>query len=206
MINNRLSFLVWIIPFYLCLGCSERNNKVAEGENKFVSKDIAWDDGMIQYEYTWPTHFDIGEKPSSAFIENWDIEVRPDGKGLPKNGRGLAKNGAIIYQNKCASCHGKNGNDGVYDKLVTDTSGKNTIGNYWPYATTIFDYVKRAMPFNAPGSLTDQEVYDVTAYLLYLNKIIDKEYVIDFESLPKIEMPAKVKYIVDDRRGGNEIR
>src|SRR5690606_12775435 len=82
----------------------------------------------------------------------------------------------------------------------------NTIGNYWPYATTIFDYVRRAMPFNAPGSLTDQEVYDITAYLLYLNGIIQEEYIITEKTLSAVEMPARKRYILEERQGGREIR
>ncbi|HLS95309.1 MAG TPA: c-type cytochrome [Sphingobacterium sp.] len=164
-----------------------------------------WSTGLIAYEATWPDKFGIGRPADKKFIDRWDIDVRPDGKGLPK-GRGLAKNGAAVYRKKCASCHGANGYEGPEDKLVTDPTGGNTIGNYWPYATTIFDYVRRAMPFDAPGSLTDQEVYDITAYLLYLNGIIEEGNVITEESLPRVEMPAKKRYVLDDRRGGPEIR
>ncbi|MFD2540403.1 c-type cytochrome [Sphingobacterium chuzhouense] len=164
-----------------------------------------WSDGLAAYEATWPDKFEIGKSADKSFIAKWDIDVRPDGKGLPK-GEGRAKNGAAVYQNKCASCHGVNGYEGPEDKLVTDSTGRNTIGNYWPYATTIFDYVRRAMPFEAPGSLTDQEVYDITAYLLYLNGIIEEEFVITEKTLPQVEMPAKKRYVLDDRRGGPEIR
>lgn len=164
-----------------------------------------WSDGLAAYQATWPDKFGIGRQADKSFITKWDIDVRPDGKGLP-DGEGSAKNGAAIYRQKCASCHGANGYEGPEDKLVTDSTGRNTIGNYWPYATTIFDYVRRSMPFNAPGSLTDQEVYDITAYLLYLNGIIKEEYKITATTLPQIEMPAKKRYITDDRRGGPEVR
>lgn len=132
--------------------------------------------------------------------------MRPDGKGLPVEGSGKAKDGALIYAAKCASCHGQNGYEGPYDKLVTDSTGQNTIGNYWPYATTIFDYVRRAMPFNEPGSLSDQQVYDITAYLLFLNGIIDREQEINYKTLPSVQMPAKERFVRDDRKGGNEIK
>ncbi len=164
-----------------------------------------WSEGLEAYEATWPEKFGIGRPADKSFIARWDIDVRPDGKGLPI-GEGRAKNGAAVYAAKCASCHGINGYEGPEDKLVTDSTGRNTIGNYWPYATTIFDYVRRAMPFNAPGSLTDQEVYDITAYLLYLNGIIEEEYAINEKTLPQIEMPARKRYVLDDRRGGLEIR
>lgn len=167
--------------------------------------EAAWAEGLAAYEATWPDKFGIGKSADRSFIAKWDIDVRPDGKGLPK-GAGKAKNGAIVYRNKCASCHGANGYEGPEDKLVTDSTGRNTIGNYWPYATTIFDYIRRAMPFDAPGSLTDQEVYDITAYLLYLNGIIEEEYMITETTLPQVEMPARKRYVLDDRRGGREIR
>src|SRR5690606_22293955 len=129
----------------------------------------------------------------------------PDGKGLPK-GRGLAKNGAAVYRKKCASCHGANGYEGPEDKLVTDPTGGNTIGNYWPYATTIFDYVRRAMPFDAPGSLTDQEVYEINSSLRDQNGKIEEGKVITEGSLRPVDMPAKKRYVLEDRRGGPEIR
>jgi len=165
----------------------------------------SWTDNLEEYKKTWPDKFGIGRSADKDFIARWDIDVRPDGKGLPK-GTGRAKNGALIYSNKCASCHGINGVEGPEDNLVTSSNGRNTIGNYWPYATTIFDYVRRAMPFNAPGSLTDQEVYDLTAYLLFLNGIINVDYSLTEQTLPAIEMPAKRKYVLDDRQGGPEIR
>ncbi|WP_052072516.1 c-type cytochrome [Sphingobacterium deserti] len=166
----------------------------------------SWDDGLENYRKTWPSRFRLGKLADQQFIAKWDIDVRPDGKGLPKEGSGTVKAGSKLYHQKCASCHGINGYEGPYDKLVTDSTGKNTIGNYWPYATTIFDYVRRAMPFNAPGSLSDQEVYDITAYLLYLNKIIEANEVINAKTLPKIEMPARKRYVIDDRKGGPEIK
>jgi len=110
---------------------------------------------------------------------------------------------------KCSACHGVRGKNGPYSVLVGemgDTTKAKTIGNYWPYSTTIFDYVRRAMPFNAPGSLTDNEVYSLTAYLLHENRIIDSNLVINSVSLPRIIMPAKKMYVTDDRCGGAEIK
>ena len=122
-------------------------------------------------------------------------------------GSGNVKDGKKVYTAKCAACHGANGSGGVYSRLVdTDTSKEKTIGNYWPYATTVFDYIRRAMPFNAPGSLTDREVYNVTAYLLAANRIIDSNMVIDRMNLSSVQMPAKHLFVSDDRTGGPEVR
>lgn len=190
-----------------CLfACCSVESRDAQAIDTTQVYHMRWDDGLDTYQQTWPARFQIGKAADKKFIAKWDIDVRPDGKGLPKNGDGTVKSGELFYRQKCASCHGLNGYDGPYDKLVSDSTGKNTIGNYWPYATTIFDYVRRAMPFNAPGSLSDQEVYDITAYLLYLNKIITNEQVINSRTLPLIEMPALKRYVLDDRRGGPEIK
>ena len=157
-------------------------------------------------EKDWPEHFGFGKSASPGKIAIVDIDVRPDGKGLPA-GSGTAAQGQKLYTQKCAACHGGNGVEGPYNRLVSsDTSKAKAIGNYWPYATTVFDYIRRAMPFDAPGSLTDQEVYDATAFLLYKNKLIDSASVIDAQSLPKVVMPAKKLFVVDDRKGGTEIR
>lgn len=165
-----------------------------------------WSSGNSNYQKTWPESFNIGVIPGRDEILKWDIDVRPDGKGLPKDAAGIVSNGSVLYASKCSSCHGKTGIEGPYDKLRSDSTGSNTIGNYWPYATTIFDYVRRAMPFNAPGSLSNQEVYDITAYLLYINGIIERDKIIDSESLVEINMPARDLYVDDDRKGGNEIK
>jgi len=157
-----------------------------------------------------PAQFCIGRKATLAEIRKLDIDVSPDGKGLPA-GSGNIQSGKLVYQAKCIACHG-NGqpteNPLLGEALFVNhlTEKTKTIGTYWPYATTIFDYVRRAMPYNAPGSLSNQEVYDLTAYLLYANKIIPANAVINQQTLQKVVMPAKEKYVEDDRRGGKEIR
>ena len=156
----------------------------------------------------WPKSFGFGRAASSEEIAEIDIDVRPDGHGLP-SGSGSAAKGRTIYSTKCASCHGKNGTEGPYSILVGamgDTIKAKTIGNYWPYATTLFDYVRRAMPYNMPGSLSNNEVYDLTAFLLYKNKIIDSATIINAVSLPKVKMPAQTLFVNDDRGGGAEVR
>ncbi len=155
-------------------------------------------------------YFGFGRPAKPQEIMRLDIDVRPDGKGLPTGG-GMAKAGLLIYNEKCLACHGDGEPSAVklpggelFSKQPTDKV-KN-IGNYWPYPTTIFDYVRRAMPYNAPGSLTNQEVYDLTAYLLFANGIIQDDFVVDQKSLPAVGMPAKTKFVNDDRTGGNSIR
>ncbi|MEA1784847.1 cytochrome c [Arenibacter sp. GZD96] len=157
---------------------------------------------------TWPASFGFGRTAKVDEIKRIDIDIRPDGKGLPA-GQGTALEGKSIYVQKCASCHGLEGEGGTYGRLVGHdmpwTEAK-TIGNYWPYATTIYDYINRSMPFNAPGSLTADEVYSITAFLLAENKIIDENQVMDSVTLPKVIMPAKTYFVVDDRKDGKEIR
>jgi len=149
--------------------------------------------------------FGIGRAASAEEIASRDIDVGPDGAGLPPGG-GSAGDGAKIYIERCAECHGVTGQQGR-DWLAGGTeTGRNTIGNYWPYATTIFDYVRRAMPPAAPGTLSDTEVYALTAYLLQLNGIIDADEEMNAQTLPKVSMPARDRFGPDDRRGGAEVR
>ena len=156
-----------------------------------------------------PARFGIGRPATPAEISALDIDVGPDGAGLPP-GRGTAADGAPIYAARCAACHGKTGKEGPNDTLVgrlpddaftfaRDPRAPKTIGSYWPYATTIFDYVRRAMPPDAPGSLKDHEVYGLVAYLLTLNDLIPADAVIDAASLPKVKMPAHDRFVPDTR-------
>jgi mono/diheme cytochrome c family protein len=157
--------------------------------------------------------FGFGKAATPQEIAVLDIDVRPDGKGLPP-GQGDAIKGKVLYLAKCVACHGNNETDLSKVKLaapilVSDTSAKSrpkAIGNYWPYATTLYDYLRRAMPYNAPGTLTDNEVYSITAYLLSANKIIKQTQVLNAKNLPKIIMPAKKLFIMDDRKGGPDVR
>lgn len=158
-----------------------------------------------------PVHYGFGRPATAKEIAALDIDIRPDGKGLPA-GEGNATEGKQIYQQKCAGCHGVTGTEGPNDRLVTGDTTKagsrriKAIGNYWPYATTVFDYIRRAMPFNQPGSLTDQEVYSLTAYLLNANGLFGTNAKLNAKTLPQIKMPSRDLFIPDDRKDGPEIR
>jgi cytochrome c len=155
----------------------------------------------------WPARLGVGRLATAAEIAKLDTEVRPDGTGLPP-GKGTVALGKGVYAARCAACHGQTGVEGPYNRLVASAGeGKEkTIGNYWPYATTLFDYIRRAMPYNAPGSLTDEEVYGVTAFLLRANGLIDSTAVLDAATLPRVAMPARRRFVPDDRRDGPEVR
>ena len=145
-----------------------------------------------------PARFGFGRTPTEAEIAAFDIDVRPDGQGLPP-GHGSVAEGARVFAGACASCHGEKGETAAQTGAVlvggqgTLASAKplKTIGSYWPYATTLFDYIRRAMPFNAPQSLSNDEVYAVTAYLLSLNKIVPGDTVLDAGNLAKVQMPNR---------------
>jgi len=143
----------------------------------------------------------LGRPATPAEVAGWDISIPPDGTGLPP-GSGTPEQGAVVYTQKCQSCHGEKGAGKPNDPLVggqgtlTSTSPGRTIGSYWPYATTVFDYVRRAMPYTASQSLTNEEVYAVTAYLLHLNGIIGAQDVMHAHTLPQVKMPNRDNFMV----------
>ena len=143
----------------------------------------------------------LGRPATAAEIAGWDISVGPDGAGLPPGG-GTAVKGAAVYEQKCQACHGAKGAGQPNDRLVgghgtlASKTPVRTIGSYWPYATTVFDYVRRAMPYAQPQSLTDDEVYAVTAYLLQLNGIIGESDEMNARTLPKVTMPNRGNFVI----------
>ena len=153
-----------------------------------------------------PPRFAFGVEASEARVAMWDVDVKPDGEGLPAGG-GTVAEGEQVYTIYCLACHGPTGTEGPNDRLVgrepwEDTPTTRTVGNYWPYATTLFDYIKRAMPQLTPGLLTANQTYAVIAYLLFLNEIVPEDAVMNAETLPEVSMPARDRFVVDDRQGG----
>jgi cytochrome c len=143
----------------------------------------------------------LGREVTPGEIVAWDLSIPVDGTGLPP-GSGTPGQGAIVYAQKCQSCHGGSGVGGPNDQLVgghgtlDGPTPVRTVGSYWPYATTVFDYVRRAMPYTEPGSLTDDEAYAVTAYLLHLNGIIGEHDTVNARTLPQVRMPNRDNFIV----------
>ena len=152
-----------------------------------------------------PARFGIGRAATPDEIRAIDIDVMPDGRGLPP-GRGTVAEGAVTYAAKCQSCHGAKGEGGSADRLVGKEPNVKTIGNYWPYASTLYDYTARSMPFTQPGTLIPNEVYGLVGYLLHLNEIVAENAVMDATSLPKVQMPARDRFVKDDRTGGPRVK
>lgn len=165
-----------------------------------------------------PDYSKIGRTPTKEEIQAWDISIGPDGKGLPV-GQGTAKDGAPIFAAKCAVCHGANGEGGKIGPRVVggiaDTETLTTlkpvrsVGGYWPYATSVYDFIHRAMPRDQSGTLTPNEVYALTAFILFKSNIIKEDDVLDQKTLPKVQMPnrngfvpARFEDIPDERKRG----
>jgi len=153
-----------------------------------------------------PARFGFGQEASPERVARWDIDVKPDGEGLPP-GRGSVAEGKAVFDLYCVSCHGPTGREGPNDQLVGtepwgDAPTTRTVGNYWPYATTLYDYIRKAMPQLTPGVLNADQTYAVIAYLLWMNEIIPEDAVMDAETLPAVEMPARDRFVDDDRVGG----
>jgi cytochrome c len=147
----------------------------------------------------------LGERAPAELVAAWDISIPPSGEGLPA-GSGSVAQGAKVYAAKCQSCHGEKGAGKPADRLAGGVgslgSGKAvmTVGSYWPYATTLFDYVRRAMPTTAPMTLSNEEVYAVSAYVLYLNGIIREDQVMNAQTLPQVRMPNRDGFIDMSRK------
>jgi cytochrome c len=163
-----------------------------------------------------PPRFGLGRPATAEEVAAWDIDVMPDGTGLPE-GRGTVEEGRALYASQCMQCHGAKGEGGEAEALVGREPRRGfpfgrkpglmqTVGNYWPYATTLYDYINRAMPSAVPGSLEPDEVYSLVAFILFLNEIVPEDAVMDRRMLPRVVMPARDRFVRDDRRGGAEIR
>ena len=145
-----------------------------------------------------------GRAPTPDELKAIDIEVTPDGKGLAP-GSSTAAAGKSVYTRRCETCHGPSGKEGPQDVLVggqgslATSTPQKTVGSYWPYATTLWDYIRRAMPFEHPGTLTTDEVYGATAYVLFMNGIVNEQDVIDQTTLVQVKMPNRNGFIADPR-------
>ena len=146
----------------------------------------------------------IGHTPTPDQLRLIDIDVTPDGKGLPR-GSGTAAKGKDVYTRRCETCHGPSGKEGPQENLTGGRGSLATakpiksVGSYWPYATTLWDYINRAMPFDHPSTLTPDEVYSAAAYVLFLNGIVGEQDVLDQTTLPKIQMPNRGGFVSDPR-------
>ena len=144
----------------------------------------------------------FGTAVSADEVARWDISIPPSGAGLP-GGSGTARQGAQVYEQKCLACHGAKGAGKPADPLaggagtLASRTPLRTVGSYWPYATTLFDYTRRSMPITNPLSLTDDEVYAVSAYVLYINGIIGEDAPMNAQTLPQVKMPNRDGFISD---------
>ncbi|MFT7235216.1 MAG: cytochrome c5 [Methylophagaceae bacterium] len=152
-----------------------------------------------------PGHYGLGEIATEVEIAGWDIDIRPDGQGLPE-GSGSVSVGEGLYDAQCASCHGSFGEGaGRWPKLaggigtLTHERPEKTVGSYWPYASTLYDYIRRAMPFTSPQSLTADETYAITAYVLYLNELVEDDFTLSKSNFTTIVMPNAEGFFEDDR-------
>jgi len=176
--------------------------------------------GLCQLGWTQSPTYGLGKTPTAEAIRAWDIAISPDGKELPP-GSGSAREGAPLYAQKCASCHGATGSGGRAPQLIktesTDAAptpgrqppclspcirGANVMGLHSPYATVIWDYINRGMPFAKEGTLTPNEVYALTAFLLYKNGVIPEDQVVDAQSLPQVKMPNRDGHVVPEWKHG----
>jgi mono/diheme cytochrome c family protein len=149
-------------------------------------------------------HYGIGRMATPAEIAGWNIDVGRDGSGLPP-GSGTVSHGQEVFEQQCSACHGDKGQGGVGDRLVggqgtlATPKAVRTVGSYWPYAPTLFDYIRRAMPQNAPQSLSNEDVYAVSAYILNLNGLLAADATLDAKSLAAIKMPNRNMFVGDPR-------
>jgi len=148
-----------------------------------------------------PDYSNVGRTPTKQEIQDWDLSIGVDGAELP-SGHGTAKEGALLYRNQCASCHGQNLEGSQLGKALVGGEGTltsaypvETVGSYWSFATSLWDYINRAMPIYREGTLTANEVYALTAYVLYRNNIVQESDVINAQSLPKVQMPNRDGFI-----------
>jgi S-disulfanyl-L-cysteine oxidoreductase SoxD len=158
------------------------------------------------------TYYGYGKAATVEEIAGWDIDVRPDGAGLPP-GEGSVEDGEYLYEGKCAECHGSFGEGNNQfpalaggEGTLTDKRPHRTVGSYWPHTSTLWDYINRAMPYTQPESLSDTEVYAITAYVLFLNDLVDDDFVLSRENFTSVDLPNKPNFVPDSRPDTFNIR
>lgn len=212
MINVRAAVAAFAIVLVGCEAREVREESAARDRAEAPAREMG-DTGRRPSAVALSPFRSIGRTATAEEIRAWNIDANATGVGLPR-GRGTYERGAVVFAQQCAACHGVKG-EGIppNPRLVgaeprdfsfaRDPKIPKTIGNYWPYATTLYDYINRAMPFTSPGSLPPDDVYSVVAFLLAENGIIERRQVMDAESLPRVYMPAKNRFVPDDRTGGS---
>jgi len=172
---------------------------------------LAGTPALAQSKAEAKSRYNIGRAPTAEEIRGWDIDVRPDGQGLPE-GKGTVAQGEKLFMDNCASCHGEFGEGsgrwpvlaGGKGSLTSDNPVK-TVGSYWPYASTVMDYIRRAMPFGNAQSLSNDELYAVTAYVFYLNDMIkDEHFELNASSFKTIKLPNEPNFRDDDREAAEQ--
>jgi len=200
--SNVIAYLATINADGTIAGASKQAGELNAGSSKKVDTPRA-----LASEVPVPEHgvLHLGRPALDEEIKAWDIDIRPDGTGLPA-GQGSVEVGGELYDLQCASCHGVFGEgEGRWPMLaggqdtLTDDRPEKTIGSYWPYLSTVYDYVRRAMPFGNARSLSDDDVYALTAYVLYLNDLVDDSFVLSAENFGEITMPNESNFMADNR-------
>jgi len=194
-------------------GCNSPSNG-AEGASEVAASFARYDAGAVPGGPGVGARYGLGEAATDSLVARWDSDIGAEGAELPTGG-GTVREGEALYATACASCHGAGGVGGIPPnpalvgrdsaaegfRFASNPKLGKTIGNYWPYATTLFDYIKRAMPLATPGTLSDDEVYALTAYLLAANRIIPDTTRLDAAALRAVRMPYRDRFVPDDRDG-----
>lgn len=185
----------------LIIGCSQP----ADDPSSATASDSGPTGGTATVDSARAGYYGYGTPATEAEIAGWDIDIRPDGLGLPE-GSGSVEDGEWLYDEQCAECHGTFGEGvGRYPVLaggagtLRDARPNKTVGSYWAHTSTLFDYIRRTMPFTQPESLTDDETYALTAYVLYLNDLVDDDLVLSHENLASIRLPNADGFVPDPR-------
>ncbi|WP_420449323.1 c-type cytochrome [Candidatus Palauibacter sp.] len=215
---SRLLTLAALMPGLAACGADEGGQTTESADSSMTVTIASGDDQQVtgRAGAAEPV-YGFGTPATESQIAAWDIDIGPDGAGLPP-GQGTVAEGLEVWErHRCILCHGPTGREGPNDIIAgripgdefpfaNDRSLRSTVGNYWPYATTLFDYTRRAMPFDLPGTMTDEEVYAVVGAMLYFNDLLPADAVVDAATVVDTHMPARNRFVPDNRTGGPIIR